>query len=151
MQLGRAAGIQVYLLGHVVAEPLLRDVGDHPVATIACLSRHCWHVADGMPTTVAVGRIRLIAWEELAHDCGLHVHRGDRIAVVGQLRRAPADPDGTTSVEDDLILDRITRLPCVPPRDGTYGHVACVPTGYQTAVSLPPWSATTAHVVTRRS
>lgn len=115
MKASMDARIAVYLLGRVVAEPLLRDVGDHPVATMTCLSLGCWHAADGTAAAVAVGCIRLIAWEELAHYCGLHVHRGDYIAVVGQLRRGRAAADGTASGEDDIILDRITRLPCAPP------------------------------------
>lgn len=81
---------RVLLTGRLDGEPLIWQVGDHPLATLR-LMRH------------ACEAFQLTAWEELAEWCGRALRAGDHIYAEG--RRCVA-ADG----RHEVVLDRVMLL-----------------------------------------
>jgi single-stranded DNA-binding protein len=75
---------RIHLTGRLACEPLLYDVGDHPVADLCLVNERHWPTTDGS-IQIETTRYNLTAWEELAAYCGRFLHAGDRVAVEGSL------------------------------------------------------------------
>ena len=105
---------RVQLTGRLAIEPLLYDVGDHPVAAL--------HLACEGRRYVEAGRFELThnfyrrtAWEELANECGRCLHAGDRIYVVGQLRLFSFWSAGVEHTTHEIVLERMVLLDSAIP------------------------------------
>ena len=99
---------RVQLTGVLGSEPLLYDVGDHPVAALALACQRRWRTPCG-DLQVATIWFNLSAWEELAEQCGRQLHQGDRVYVEGYLHlwtetRAPHSYACHTVVLDRIVL-----------------------------------------------
>jgi hypothetical protein len=75
---------RVHLTGTLGCEPLLYDVGDHPVAALALACQRHWRTPAGI-WNVETTWFNLSAADELAEQCGRQLHRGDRVYVEGSL------------------------------------------------------------------
>jgi hypothetical protein len=75
---------RIQLTGYLGSEPLMYDVGDHPVATLALACERRWQAADGT-LQLETTWVNLSAWEELAEQCGRLLHHGDRVYIEGSL------------------------------------------------------------------
>jgi len=99
---------RIHLTGTLGSEPLLYDIGDHPVAALTLASEQRWRTGDGMHHRAQIW-FNLSAWEELAEHCGRLLHRGDRVYVEGYLHlwiepRPPQRDAGHTIVLDRVVL-----------------------------------------------
>jgi hypothetical protein len=101
---------RVLLSGRLDKEPLLWQVGDHPLATLCLASRRSWRAADGRRCH-ATEAYQFTAWEELAEWCGRSLHVGDRIYAEGRLCVAA---DGRC----EIVLDRLLLARPAPPAAG---------------------------------
>ena len=116
---------RVHLTGTLGSEPLLYDVGDHPVAdlTLACARR--WRTASGAMEHETTW-LNLTAWEALAEQCGRLLHCGDHVYVEGKLHVWTELHTPQPSACHTIVLDRIVLLraspqssaSCAPMRDG---------------------------------
>lgn len=112
---------RVQLTGTLGSEPLLYDVGDHLVATLALASARHWCTADGRQQIEQVW-FNLSAWEELAAQCGRLLHQGDRVYVEGYLHlwselRPPQSYACHTVVLDRIVLLAASRPTTAPTSD----------------------------------
>jgi single stranded DNA-binding protein len=99
---------RVQLTGWLGSEPLLYDVGDRPVATLALACERRWRAADGRLQRETTW-INLTAWEELAAHCGRLLHQGDRVYVEGSLQlwtevQAPQSYACHTVIVERIVL-----------------------------------------------
>lgn len=99
---------RVHLTGWLGSEPLLYDVGDHPVASMALASERRWCGPAGLLQRETTW-FNLTAWEELAAYCGRLLHQGDRIYVEGTLQlwtelRGPVSYACYTITLDRIVL-----------------------------------------------
>jgi single-strand DNA-binding protein len=100
---------RVHLTGELASEPLLYDVGDHPVARLALASRRSW-IGPGNRLQLATTWFELTAWEALAEQCGRLLHRGDRVYVEGRLHLWHERRGRQSLLCHSIILDRIELL-----------------------------------------
>ncbi|GAB4440295.1 MAG: hypothetical protein OHK0015_36110 [Chloroflexi bacterium OHK40] len=100
---------RVQLTGVLGSEPLLYDVGDHPVATLALACQRRWRAASGA-VQLATTWFNLSAWEELAEQCGRQLHRGDRVYVEGYLHLWTETRPPQSYACHTIVLDRIVLL-----------------------------------------
>jgi single stranded DNA-binding protein len=99
---------RVHLTGTLGTEPLLYDVGDHPVAALALACQRRWRATSGA-FQVETTWLNLVATDEIAEHCGRLFHRGDRVYVEGSLRlwtevRGPHHYGCHTVVLDRIVL-----------------------------------------------
>jgi single-strand DNA-binding protein len=99
---------RIHLTGCLGSEPLLYDVGDHPIATLALACERRWQAVDGT-IQLETTWLNLSAWEELAEQCGRLLHRGDRVYVEGTLHlwtevQAPQSYACHTIIADRIVL-----------------------------------------------
>lgn len=104
---------RVHLTGTLGCEPLLHDVGDHPVAALALACQRRWRNAAGA-VQVETSWFNLVAADELAEQCGRLLHRGDRVYVEGSLRvwtelRGPHSYGCHTVALDRIVLLAVGR------------------------------------------
>ena len=100
---------RVQLTGVLGSEPLLYDVGDHPVATLAlACQRRCGTPSGGVQ--LATTWFNLSAWEELAEQCGRQLHRGDRVYIEGELHLWTETHPPHNYACHTVVLDRIVLL-----------------------------------------
>lgn len=100
---------RIHLTGRLGAEPLLYDVGDHPVAALCLVSTRSWRHADGSLRAETTW-YNLTAWEELAEQCGRQLHRDDRVYVEGHLHLSNEHRGAHWVLCHSVILDRIELL-----------------------------------------
>ena len=100
---------RVQLTGCLGSEPLLYDVGNHPVAMLALACKRVWRAADGT-LQLETTWVNLSAWEELAEQCGRLLHRGDRVYVEGALRLWTEVQATHSYACHTVVLDRIMLL-----------------------------------------
>lgn len=100
---------RIHLTGCLGSEPLLYDVADHPVASLALACARRWHTSTG---TLQVETLwfNLSAWEELAEQCGRLLHRGDRVYVEGSLHLWAEIQASQSYACHTVVLDRIVLL-----------------------------------------
>lgn len=113
---------RVHLTGCLGSEPLLTDVGDHPVATLtlACTRHGC--AAEGQ-LHVETTWFTLAAWEDLAVYCGRWLHSGDRVYVEGRLHDGADDAAPMRIGRYTIVLERIILL---TPGGGPADDRACL-------------------------
>ena len=109
MQLDDADLNRVQLTGCLGSEPLLYDVGDHPVASLSLACQRRWRASSGT-TEVETTWFNLTAWEELAERCGRLLHRGDRVYVEGCLHLWMETRATQSYACHTVVLDRIVLL-----------------------------------------
>jgi single-strand DNA-binding protein len=100
---------RIHLTGRLGSEPLLYDVGDHPVAALCLVSTCSWPGADGSLQEHTTW-YNLTAWEELAEQCGRQLHRDDQVYVEGQLHLWNERRGAQWTLCHTVILDRIKLL-----------------------------------------
>lgn len=100
---------RVQLTGVLGSEPLLYDVGDHPVAALALVCQRRWRTPSG-GMQFATTWFNLSAWEELAEQCGRQLHRGDRVYVEGHLHLWSELRGPQSYACHTIVLDRIVLL-----------------------------------------
>lgn len=100
---------RVQLTGVLGCEPLLYDVGDHPVAALALACQRRWRTASGA-VQLATTWFNLSAWEELAEQCGRQLHRGDRVYVEGYLHLWTETRPPHSYACHTIVLERIVLL-----------------------------------------
>jgi single stranded DNA-binding protein len=100
---------RVQLTGVLGSEPLLYDVGDHPVAALALACQRRWRSPSGS-VQLATTWFNLSAWEELAEQCGRQLHRGDRVYVEGYLHLWTETRPPQSYACHTIVLDRIVLL-----------------------------------------
>lgn len=100
---------RIHLTGTLGSEPLLYDVGDHPVATIVLACQRRWHTPSGSQQLETTW-FNLIAWEGLAEQCGRQLHRGDRVYVEGYLSLWIETHPPQRYAGHTIVLDRIVLL-----------------------------------------
>lgn len=100
---------RVHLTGVLGSEPLLYDVGDHPVAALALACQRRWRMPSG-GVQLATTWFNLSAWEELAEQCGRQLHRGDRVYVEGELHVWTETRPPHSYACHTIVLDRIVLL-----------------------------------------
>ncbi|NJO81798.1 MAG: single-stranded DNA-binding protein [Blastochloris sp.] len=100
---------RVYLTGTLGSEPLLYDVGDHPVARLALACQRRWRTTTGAMESESTW-FNLTAWEELAEQCGRQLHRGDRVYVEGYLHLWSETRPPHSYACHTIVLDRIVLL-----------------------------------------
>lgn len=100
---------RVLLTGVLGSEPLLYDVGDHPVAALALACQRRWRTPLG-GVQLATTWFNLSAWEELAEQCGRQLHRGDRVYVEGRLDLWSELRGPQSYACHTIVLDRIVLL-----------------------------------------
>jgi single stranded DNA-binding protein len=100
---------RIHLTGHLGSEPLLYDVGDHPVATLALACERRWRAADGR-LQLETTWINLSAMEELAEHCGRLLHRDDRVYVEGSLHLWTEVQASQSYACHAVIVERIVLL-----------------------------------------
>lgn len=120
---------RVHLSGTLGSEPLLYDIGDHPVAALALASQRRWRAASGV-TELETTWFNLAAWEELAEQCGRLLHRGDQVYVEGALhvwteRRGHQSYGCHTVVLDRVVLLDTPRTPNGRATDGAIPAPRC--------------------------
>lgn len=99
---------RICLTGVLGSEPLLYDVGDHPVARLALASERRWREPSGT-LQLETSWFDLTAWEALAEQCGRLLHQGDRVYVEGMLHlwtevQAPQSYACHTVIIDRMVL-----------------------------------------------
>lgn len=108
---------RVQITGHLAREPLLYDVADHHVAVLALVSERRWRTGTGALGTDHT-RVQLVAWEELADDCGRLLHAGDHLYAEGQLRPIAGRATDELAQAYEIVLDRVVLLtPAVVPSE----------------------------------
>jgi single stranded DNA-binding protein len=100
---------RIHMTGRLGAEPLLYDVGDHPVAALYLVSTRSWRGADGARRAETTW-YNLTAWEELAEQCGRQLHRDDRVYVEGHLHLWNEHRGAHWVLCHTVILDHIELL-----------------------------------------
>jgi single stranded DNA-binding protein len=100
---------RIQLTGILGSEPLLYDVGDHPVAALALACQSRWRTPSGT-VQLATTWFNLSAWEELAEQCGRQLHRGDRIYVEGYLHLWTETRPPQSYACHTVVLERIILL-----------------------------------------
>lgn len=100
---------RVQLTGCLGGEPLLYDVGDHPVAALALACERRWRASSGA-IKVETTWFNLTAWEELAERCGRLLHRGDRVYIEGRLHLWTEACAAQSYACHTVALDRIVLL-----------------------------------------
>jgi hypothetical protein len=111
---------RVQLTGTLGSEPLLVDVGDHPVAFLALACTRQWTDPDGTPRH-EITWISLRAWEERAEQCGRLLHHGDRVYVEGRLQLWSELRGGMSCLCHAVDLERIVLLAAGPRPDARGG------------------------------
>ncbi|HMQ35759.1 MAG TPA: single-stranded DNA-binding protein, partial [Chloroflexaceae bacterium] len=91
------------------SEPLLYDVGDHPVAALALACQRRWRTPSGT-VQLATTWFNLSAWEELAEQCGRQLHHGDRVYVEGYLHLWTETRPPHSYACHTIVLERIVLL-----------------------------------------
>lgn len=109
LQLDDADLNRVQLTGYLGSEPLLYDVGDHPVASLALACARRWRTPTGA-LQVETLWFNLTAWEELAERCGRLLHRGDRVYVEGCLQLWTEVQAPQSYACHTIVLERIVLL-----------------------------------------
>lgn len=100
---------RVLLTGRLGSEPLLYDVGDHPVARLALACERRWRVPGGA-VQLETSWFELSAWEELALYCGRLLHQGDRVYVEGSLELWSELYGRASYACHTIVLERIVLL-----------------------------------------
>lgn len=100
---------RVQLTGVLGSEPLLSDVGDHPVAALVLACQRRWRTPSGT-VHIATTWVNLSAWEDLAEQCGRQLHRGDRVYVEGRLHLWSELRGPHSYACHTIVLDRIVLL-----------------------------------------
>jgi hypothetical protein len=104
---------RIQLTGTLASEPLLVDVGDHPVALLALACTRHWVDPSGKLQR-EITWLNLRAWEGLAEQCGRLLHRGDRVYLEGTLQLWSEQRGGASSLCHAVDLDRIVLLAAGP-------------------------------------
>lgn len=112
---------RVHLTGWLGSEPLLRDVGEHPVAELCLVSTRCWRAADGR-LELARTWFNLTATDELAEHCARLLHQGDRVYLEGTLQLWSEQRGSHSALCHTILLDRIDLL--VPGSGGAASGTA---------------------------
>lgn len=107
---------RIQLTGRLDREPLLHDIGDHHVAALHLVCEHRWRTSSGTVESSSE-HYRLTAWEELADQCGLHLHAGDYIYAAGRLRLFTSCLGGVEHTAHEIVLDRLILLAPAAPYD----------------------------------
>jgi single-strand DNA-binding protein len=100
---------QIQLTGYLGSEPLLYDVGDHPVAELALACQRRCQVSCG-ELQLTTTWFNLTAWEELAAYCGRFLHRGDRVSVAGTLQLWSETRGPVSILCHRILLEQIVLL-----------------------------------------
>lgn len=100
---------RVQLTGVLGGEPLLSDVGDHPIARLGLASARRWQTPAGRIQLETIW-FNLTAWEELAAYCGRALHGGDRVYVEGRLHLWHERYGRWSAACHTVVLDRIVLL-----------------------------------------
>jgi single stranded DNA-binding protein len=100
---------RIQLTGVLGSEPLLYDVGDHPVAALALACQRRWRTPSGAVQLATIW-FNLSAWEELAEQCGRQLHRGDRVYVEGYLHLWTETRPPQSYPCHTIVLERIVLL-----------------------------------------
>jgi len=106
---GQADLNRVHLTGRLGSEPLLYNVGDHPVADLTLVGERRWRTGTGA-LQLETTWFTLSAWEELAEHCGRWLHQHDRVYVEGALQRWSASCGPSRSASHTIVLDRVVLL-----------------------------------------
>lgn len=111
---------RIHLTGRLGSEPLLYDVGDHPVAALCLVSSSSCRGADGSHRA-HTSWYNLTAWEELAEQCGRQLHCDDRVYVEGRLHLWNEHHGSHWVLCHTVILDRIELLAVGSAPRGSFG------------------------------
>lgn len=94
---------KVLLIGNVGQEPELKHTGSgKAVATFSLATSKSYKQGDDWKTQTQWHRI--LVWERLAENVGEHVHKGQRVAIEGELAyRDWEDQDGNKRTTTEIV------------------------------------------------
>ena len=102
---------KVQLTGRIGADPILRYTAHgSPIITFRVASNRVWRTSSGA-THEETEWFRVVAWDQLAEQCGGQLARGDHIYVEGRLQtRQWAEGDGQQRIASEVVASEVIVL-----------------------------------------
>lgn len=100
---------QVFILGNVGGDPVVRQAGEHTVAnfTVAVNDRRR-KGPDGKPSTEW---FNCVAWGKLADVCGTYLKKGTRVHIQGRIQtRTWEDKEGKRQYKTEVVVEQMEML-----------------------------------------
>jgi len=106
---------QCQFIGNIGSDPEVRFLTNGtPVCNISIAVNDRWTDSEGKKHE-RTDWVRLVFWRKLAEILGKYAHKGNKIAVQGQLRTRQYEQEGVTKYTTEI---EVTELELLTPKNG---------------------------------